>query len=75
MAFIVNSAPGAGLRFEPSASFPDPKTALNHAHRLSLRGMRQIRIKDTESGAVFDEAGLRGHIKQTDGRAPGPASE
>lgn len=62
MAFVVNSAPGAGLRFEPSASFPDAKTALHHAKRLSARGMRNIRIRDTVSGQVYDESSLRLHI-------------
>jgi len=62
LAFIVNSSPGAGLRFEPSASFPDPKTALGHAERLGRRGMRMIRIVNSESGEVFEESTLRAHI-------------
>lgn len=66
MAYIVNSSPGAGLRSEQSATFPDPKTALTHAQRLWVRGMRTIRIKDTESGEIFDEQGLRMHISRTE---------
>lgn len=69
MAFIVNSSPGAGMRAEQSATFPDPKTALTHAQRLWVRGNRTIRIKDTESGEIFDEQGLRMFISRADGRA------
>jgi hypothetical protein len=64
MAFIVNSSPGAGLRFEPSATFPDAKDALGWASGLSRRGMRLIRIKDTDTGHVFDEKALREEIKR-----------
>ncbi|MGQ0532551.1 MAG: hypothetical protein ACT4OF_07655 [Caulobacteraceae bacterium] len=64
MAFIVNSSPGAGLRFEPSATFPDAKAALGWVAGLERRGMRLIRIRDTESGHVFDEKGLREEIKR-----------
>jgi hypothetical protein len=69
VAFIVNSSPGAGMRSEQSATFPDPKTALTHAQRLWVRGMRTIRIKDTESGEIFDEQGLRMHIARAEGRS------
>lgn len=62
MTFIVNSSPGAGLRFEPSAFFADAKAALVHAERLSLRGMRLIRARETETGEIYDVAGLRRHI-------------
>jgi len=62
MAFIVNSSPGPGLRFEPSETLPDAKAALGHAVGLGRRGMRLIRIRDTLSGEVFDERGLREHI-------------
>jgi hypothetical protein len=62
MAFIVNSSPGAGLRFEPSVELPNAKAALGWAAGLGLRGMQLIRIKDTETGQVFDEAGLRAEI-------------
>lgn len=62
MAFIVNSSPGAGLRFEPSANLPTAKDALDWATGLGARGMRLIRIKDTDTGEVFDEAGLRAEI-------------
>jgi hypothetical protein len=74
VAYIVNSSPGAGLRSEQSATFPDPKTALTHVQRLWVRGMRTIRIKDTESGEIFDEQGLRMHIARTE-RRPKPAAE
>ncbi len=59
MAFIVNSALGAGLRFEPSATLSDAKAALDHADALSRRGMRKIMIRNTETGEVFDERALR----------------
>jgi hypothetical protein len=64
MAFIVNSSPGAGFRFEPSVTFPDAKSALGHAAGLALRGMRLIKIRDTVSGEIFDEKGLRQHVLQ-----------
>lgn len=64
MAFIVNSSPGAGLRFEPSATFADAKAALGWAAGLRQRGMRLIRIRDTLSGRVFDEKELREEIKR-----------
>lgn len=64
MAFIVNSSPGAGLRFEPSATFSEPRAALGWAGGLARRGMRLIRIRDTETGLVFDEKGLREEIKR-----------
>ena len=67
MVFIVNSSPGAGLRFEPSASFNDAKSALGWAVGLDRRGMRLIRIKDTISGRVFDEKALREEIKREQG--------
>lgn len=69
MPFIVNSSPGAGLRFEPSATFADPKAALGWAAGLARRGMRLIRIKDTVSGTIFDERQLRDEIKRTQGAA------
>jgi len=64
MAFIVNSSPGAGLRFEASVTLPDAKAALSHAAGLAQRGMRMIKIRDTESGQIFDEKSLRDHITQ-----------
>jgi hypothetical protein len=63
MAFMVNSAPGAGFRSEPSATFEDPQAALEHARSLGARGMRLIKIRDTVSGTVFDERQLRLHIE------------
>jgi hypothetical protein len=68
MAFIVNSSPGAGLRFEPSATLPTAKAALGWAEDLGRRGMRLIRIKDTETGEVFDERSLGQKLVQ-----PNPA--
>ena len=64
MPFIVNSSPGAGLRFEPSETLPDAKAALVWATGLERRGMRLIRIRDTVTGQVFDEKGLRDEIKR-----------
>lgn len=64
MSFIVNSSPGAGLRFEPSATLPDAKAALDWAQGLERRGMRLIRIRDTLSGRVFNEQELRDEIKR-----------
>jgi hypothetical protein len=66
MAFIVNSSPGAGLRFEPSATFADAKTALNHARRLALRGMRSIKVRESESGVIHDMESLQRHISGVD---------
>jgi hypothetical protein len=63
MTFLVNSAPGAGLRFEPSATAPDAKAALAHVDELSRRGMRKIMIRNTETGEVFDESALRRHVQ------------
>lgn len=62
MPFIVNSSPGAGLRFEPSQTFPEARAALNCASMLALRGMRLIRIRDLDTGEVFDESALRAKI-------------
>jgi hypothetical protein len=62
MPFLVNSAPRAGFRFEAGVTFPDARQALEHAVALSRRGMRAIKIRDTESGTVFDERGLRVHL-------------
>jgi hypothetical protein len=66
MAYIVNSSPGAGLRFEPSVTLPDARAALDWAVGLSRRGMRLIRIRDTETGRVFDEMSLRAEIKRAE---------
>ncbi len=65
MPFVVNSSPGAGLRFEPSQTFPDAKAALNAASRLALRGMRMIRIRDLDTGRVFEMEALRVEITRT----------
>lgn len=64
MAFMVNSSPGPGLRFEQSATFAKRDDALVWAIALARRGMRLIRIRDTETGAIFDEPGLRDEIKR-----------
>jgi hypothetical protein len=64
MAFIVNSSPGAGLRFEPSNTLADIKGALDWAADLSRRGMRLVRIRDTDTGRIFDERQLRDEIKR-----------
>jgi hypothetical protein len=64
VAFIVNSSPGAGLRFEASATLPDAKAALTWAQGLERRGMRLVRIRDTGTGQVFDEKALRDEIKR-----------
>jgi hypothetical protein len=64
MSFIVNSSPGAGLRFEKSETLPDAKAALGWATGLERRGMRMIRIVDTSTGRVFDEKSLRDEIKR-----------
>jgi|CXWL01.1.fsa_nt_gi hypothetical protein len=65
MRFMVNSAPGAGYRFEPSATFVEAKDALSHAVELSARGMRSIKIRDTVTGAIFDEKSLRQSLSRT----------
>ncbi|MES1156443.1 MAG: hypothetical protein ABUL73_01575 [Alphaproteobacteria bacterium] len=64
MAFIVNSSPGPGLRFEPSKTHGDAKAALDWAVGLSRRGMRLIRIRDTDTGRIFDERELREELKR-----------
>jgi hypothetical protein len=64
MPFIVNSSPGPGLRFEPSVTLPDAKAALDHAASLARRGMRLIKIRDTETGEVFDERALRSRPRE-----------
>jgi hypothetical protein len=64
VAFIVNSSPGAGLRFEASATFADPKAALDWAENLQLRGMRLIRIRDTVAQATYDRKGLSDEIER-----------
>ena len=68
MSFIVNSSPGAGFRFEPSATFPDAKGALSHAMGLATRGMRLIKIKNTETGEILDEKGAASELVSCRGR-------
>jgi hypothetical protein len=67
VSFIVNSSPGAGFRFEPSVTFERADAALRHATDLSLRGMRLIKIKNIETGEIFDERGLRQWITEAAG--------
>jgi hypothetical protein len=64
MAYIVNSSPGAGLRFEDSKTFLDAKAAHDWAIGLERRGMRLVRIVDTETGLVFNEKELRAEMKR-----------
>ncbi len=64
MAYIVNSSPGAGLRFEASKSVPSAHAALDWAMGLERRGMRMIRIVDAATGRVFNEKELRDEIKR-----------
>ncbi|HRE44794.1 MAG TPA: hypothetical protein PKY87_12610 [Terricaulis sp.] len=40
------------------------KAALDWAEGLSRRGMRLIRIRDTDTGRIFDERELREEIKR-----------
>lgn len=63
MAFLVNSSPGPGLRFEPSETLPDAKAALSHVDALSRRGMRKIMIRNTVTGEVLDERSLRAYVQ------------
>ena len=72
MAYIIDSSPGAGLRFEPSVTVADADAALNQASAMVRRGMRLIRIKDTESGQVFDENSLREHTRRLKAAAKAP---
>lgn len=67
VSFIVNSSPGAGFRFEPSVTFEGADAALRHATDLSLRGMRLIKIRNNETGEIFDERGLRQWIAEAAG--------
>lgn len=64
MSFIVNSLPGAGRRYEASATFPDAKPALQWALELEKRGMRSVRIRDTVAEVTYDQKGLRDEIER-----------
>lgn len=75
MPFIVNSSPGAGLRFEPSATLPDAKAALNWAIDLRRRGMRLIKIRDTTSGQIFEEKELRDEVDRLHRTPAAPTGE
>lgn len=69
MAFVVNSSPGAGLKFEPSNTLEDAKSALEWAAGLTRRGMRLVRIRDMDTGQVYDERQLRDELKRAEGTA------
>ncbi len=68
MTYIVNSSPRAGYKYEPSSSFITAAEALLFAAALTRRGMRLVRIVDTESGKVYEESVLRRELKE--GPAP-----
>ena len=56
-ALLLESQPGDEV-IVPSFTF------VSTANAFVLRGMRLIKIRDTLSGAVFDERGLRQHVLQ-----------
>jgi hypothetical protein len=60
MSYIVNSYPATGLRHEPSALLANAVDALLWAGGLDRRGMRLVRIVDTQSGKSYEAAALRG---------------
>ena len=64
MAFIVNSSPGPGRRFEPSETLQDAEAALGWAVGLQRRGMRLVRIRDTVTNVVFDKRQFRDEVKR-----------
>lgn len=64
MSYVVNSSPGAGLRFEPGATLPDAESALSWAQALQRRGMRLIRIRDNETGQIYDEKSFREELNR-----------
>lgn len=64
MAYVVNSSPGAGLKFEPSNTLADAKAALDWAAGLTRRGMRLVRIRDMETGQIYDERQLRDALQR-----------
>jgi hypothetical protein len=64
LPYIVNSSPGAGLRFEPSVTFETPQEALTWATELERRGMRMVRIRDTASGRIFEQKALKAELQQ-----------
>lgn len=67
MAYIVNSSPGPGLKFEPSNTLADAKSALDWAVGLSRRGMRLVRIRNVETGRIYDERQFRDELARTEG--------
>lgn len=67
MPYIVNSSPGAGLRFEPSVTLKTALEAETWAAELERRGMRLIRIRDTAGGPIFDLKAFKAHLKSEAG--------
>lgn len=65
MSYIVNSAPGAGYKYQPSTRFENAIDALLCARELTKRGMRLVRIVDTATGVVYEEAALRAELKNS----------
>lgn len=63
MPYLVNSAPGPGLRSEPSVTVAEAPDALSWATGLEKRGMRAVRIKDVDTGQVYDIKGLQAFIR------------
>lgn len=59
----MNSSPRAGYKYEPSTRFVTAAEALLFAATLTKRGMRLVRIIDTESGKVYEESVLRRELK------------
>lgn len=60
--YIVNSSPGAGHRYEPSAKFDNAVDALEWAAGLTKRGMRLVRILDKTTGEIFEAPALRAKL-------------
>lgn len=63
MRYLVNSSPKPGYRYEPSVRFANAVDALLRAAELGRRGMRLVRIVDTKTGQVYQEAALRTELK------------
>lgn len=65
MAYIVNSLPRPGLRYAASQTFENAVDALLWAGELDRRGMHRIRIVDTRTSVVHEEAGLRAALRSS----------
>ncbi len=63
MPYIVNSRPGPGLRYQAGQTFENAVDALLWAGVLDRRGMQQIRIVDTKTKLVYEEAALRAALR------------